>query len=458
MIDCSDVQFLGLIILASYRHKIPMKRLLLLLPVLFLMSCGQREKAENARLNKLACEYVRLGLTIGQYDEDFVDAYYGPDSLKPDSVVKDAVFPKDSLIASVNVLMNELKDEAQTAIIDSNRIRANWLYEQLIAFTQRIRIYSGEYLSFDEESKQLFGATAPVYEEDYFKKQIDELDSILPGNGNVNNRFQKLANKFVIPKDKLDVVIKAAIAEARKRTLAYYKLPAGESFTLEYVTDKPWSGYNWYKGNYKSTVQINTDTKIFIDRAIDVGSHESYPGHHVYHMLMEKNLYRDKGWVEISLYPLFCPQSLIGEGSANYGIEIVFPGDEKVKFAKNVLLPLAGLDTEDVELYFKALAIKNSLNYARNEAARGLLNDTMSEYKALTYLQKYCLMNEETANKSIRFIKKYRSYVINYNYGQDVVKNYIEKNGGTAKDPAKRWEIFGNLLSHEITTAELIKK
>jgi len=150
--------------------------------------------------------------------------------------------------------------------------------------------------------------------------------------------------------------LRTAIAEARKRTLTHYKLPAKESFSLEYVTDKPWSGYNWYKGNYTSVVQINTDTKIFIDRAIDVGSHESYPGHHVYNTLLEQKLYHDRGYVEVSLYPLFSPQSLIAEGSANYGIEVAFPGDEKVKFAKNVLLPLAGLDTTGIALYFKALA------------------------------------------------------------------------------------------------------
>ncbi|RYE20514.1 MAG: hypothetical protein EOP51_17705 [Sphingobacteriales bacterium] len=435
-----------------------MKKLLMLLPVLMILaSCGQKKKAEDARLNKLANEYVRLGLTIGQYDEDFVDAYYGPDSLKPDSVPQDTPFPKDSLLASSNELMNEARNEARNADIDSNRMRAQWLYDQLIAYSRRIRIYSGEYLSFDQESKDLFGTVAPVYNEEYFEKQIDELDSILPGKGNVNDRFQKLANKFVIPKDKLEVVIKAAIAEARKRTMAHYKLPAGETFTLEFVTDKPWSGYNWYKGNYKSVIQINTDTKIFIDRAVDVGSHESYPGHHVYNLLVEKNLYRDKGWVEVSLTPLFSPRALISEGSANYGIEVAFPGDEQVKFVKNVLLPLAGLEGEDIELYYKALRIKGSLNYARNEAARGLINDTMSENKAISYMKKYCLMNEEGARKSVSFIKKYRSYVINYNYGQQLVKNYVEKHGCTAKDPAKCWEIFGSLLSHQVTTPELMK-
>jgi hypothetical protein len=435
-----------------------MKKLLLLVPVLFALSCKQKasDTAEGKKLNKLAQEYVTLGLTIGQYDSDFVDAYYGPDSLKPKAITT-KTFPRDSILANINSLMNDIKLIADVSA-DSNKIRANWMYNQLIAFGRRVRIYGQEYRSFDEESRELFGVAAPSYAEEFFKADIDKLDSMLPGKGNVNDRFQKLANKFVIPKDKLDAVMKAAIAEARKRTLAHYKLPAGESFTLEYVTNKPWSGYNWYKGKYQSTVQINTDTKIFIDRAIDVGSHESYPGHHVYNMLLEKNLYHDRGWVEISLYPLFSPQSLIAEGSANYGIEVAFPGDDKVKFAKNVLLPLAGLDTTGIDMYFKALAIKGQLNYARNEAARGLINDTMSESKARSYLKKYCLMNDETADKSISFIKKYRSYVINYNYGQDLVKSYIERNGGTAKDTAKRWELFGHLLSNPVNPADLVKK
>jgi hypothetical protein len=436
-----------------------MKKILLYLPLFFMLSCqhGPAQLEENKKLNMLATEYVKLGLNIGQYDTDFVDAYYGPDSLKPKSPPAKE-FPKDSLLANTNILMNELKLISTNTQVDSNKMRADWMINQLVAFGRRIRIYSGEERPFDEESKELFGVSAPVYDEDHFKAQIALLDSILPGKGRVSERFQKLANKFIIPKDKLDPVIKAAIAEARKRTLVHYSLPAGEAFTLEYVTDKPWSGYNWYKGNYKSTVQINTDLKIFIDRAIDVGSHESYPGHHVYNMLLEKHLYHDKGWVEISLYPLFSPQSLIAEGSANYGIEVAFPGEDKVKFAKNVLLPLAGLDTAGIDLYFKALAIRGGLNYARNEAARGLVNKTMSKDKATTYLTKYCLMNDETAAKSISFIKKNRSYVINYNYGQDLVKDYIERNGGIAKNPAKQWELFGKLLSNEVGPDQLLQK
>jgi hypothetical protein len=432
-----------------------MRKVIFFLSVFIITSCSSKEdSASKENINTLAEQYVRLALTIGQYDTDFVDAYYGPDSLKPTTPVL-ATFPKDSLLAAVANLSARLKTLASTSA-DSVSKRAGWIQEQLVAFDKRIRIFSGENGTFDDESKALFGVTAPVNTEKHFQQLVAQMDSLLPGKGTIPERFQQLANHFIIPKEKLDTVFKTAIAECRKRTLQHYELPASESFTLEYVNNKPWSGYNWYKGNYRSIIQINTDLQIFIDRAIDVGSHESYPGHHVYNMLLEKNLYRDKGWLEISLYPLYSPTSLIAEGSANYGIALAFPGEEKVRFAKEVLLPLAGLDTARISIYFNALAVREELNYARNEIARGLLNGTMTEPEALRWLKEYGLMNEQTATKSISFIRKNRSYVINYNYGKDLVKSYIESKGGNASADEK-WKLFGWLLSNEVSTADLVK-
>ncbi len=424
---------------------------------IFLLSCKQESSRGAGGIDELAKQYVRLALEIGKYDASFVDAYYGPDSLKPADVKKEA-FPKDSFLMKVHHLQEALSQMIKQANNDTTRQRANWMNAQLAAFGRRIKIFSGESTDFDSESRELYGVVAPVFPESHFQALVAQLDALLPGKGAITKRFQMLANRFIIPKNKLDTVFRTAIAECRKRTMQHYSMPANEDFKLEYVNDKPWSGYNWYKGNYQSIIQINTDLDIFIDRAIDVGSHESYPGHHVYNMLLEKNLYRDKGWVEISLYPLFSPQSLIAEGSANYGIDMVFPGnDSKVAFCKEVLLPLAGLDTTGISTYFQALATRGQLNFAGNEVGRGILNKTMDSVSAMRWLKDYCLMNEETAKKRIRFIEVNRSYIINYNYGMELVKDYVEATGADATNPAKRWEVFGKLLSNPVLPSDLLK-
>ena len=425
--------------------------------LLSLLSCshGGKEAANGAaELNTLAIQYVRLGLAIGQYDKDFVDAYYGPDSLKPVNAASGA-FPKDQFLTEVSRLSNELNSFHANAN-DTLASRARWIGAQLKAFERRVKLFGGDSASFEVECKELYGVTPPAYDSMHFKKIAQTLNDILPGKGPVNVRLQKLASRFVIPPAKLDTVIQAAIAESRKRTQQHFELPGNESFNLEFVTDKPWGGYNWYQGNYKSLIQINTDLDILIDDVIDVGSHESYPGHHVYNMLLEKNLYREKGWVEISLYPLFSPQSFIAEGSANYGIALAFPGKEKVHFASDVLLPLAGVDTTGIALYFKALELTDQLNYVMNEVARGLLNRTMNEAQALYWLKSFYLMDDDKAKKSMSFIRKNRSYVINYNYGKDLVREYVEGTAGASPD--KQWEAFGWLLSNPVLAAQLEKK
>jgi hypothetical protein len=428
-----------------------MKKYLYFTVVLFLFSCRERkEQPAGSEIDKLALEYVRLGLTIGQYDSDFVDAYFGPDSLKP-STPKRSIFPKDSLLAATDSLRGKFDKLAANEKNDTLRNRCSWIAHQLAAFAERIRIFSGETHRFDEESKQLFGVEAPTHPEQFYQDRITELGNLLPGKGDIPSRFQKLANRFMIPKNKMDTIFKSAIAEARKRTQAHYQLPENENFSLEFVSNKPWTGYNWYKGNYASVIQINTDGQFFIEYAIDLACHEGYPGHHIYNLLLEKNLYRDKGWVEISLYPLFSPQSFIAEGSANYGIEIAFPGAEKNEYAKNVLLPMAGLDTTGLDNYFNALSIKRELNFAQNEVARGLLESSMTEDDAIRWLTNYSLLNRDKAVQRISFIKKYRSYVINYNYGQELVKNFIESGS------EDRWKAFGWLLSNEVITRDLMK-
>ncbi|MCF2492073.1 hypothetical protein [Dyadobacter chenhuakuii] len=421
-----------------------------------ILACSSEKQSVNdeEKLQQIGREYVTLGLTIGQYDADFVDAYYGPDSLRPAAAKDTADFPKDSLTLRITELKSRVTDLLTNTKNDTIRQRAEWLGSQLMAFERRVKIVAGERDAFDTESRDLFDAVAPIYNEKHFQDLIAQMDSILPGKGALPDRFQKLAARFLIPKDKIHTVFQVAIAEARRRTLQHYTLPAGENFKLEYVTDKPWSGYNWYKGNYQSVIQINISQPIFIQRAIDLACHEGYPGHHVFNVLLEKNVYYDQGSQEISLYPLFSPQSLIAEGSANYGISIAFPGDSQEQYCKQILMPLANIDTTGAHLYFEAFKISSALNYARNEVARGLINKSMNDKDALRWLTDYCLLTEKGATDYLRFIKKYGSYVINYNYGQDLVKNYIEKTSG--QDQEKRWKAFEKLLSNPMRASDLL--
>jgi len=288
---------------------------------------------------------------------------------------------------------------------------------------------------------------APHHSAADFEVTLGELDALLPGSGERAARIEALRQAFVIPPARLQAVFDAAIAECRRRTLLHLKLPDQERFTVEYVTGKPWSAYNWYKGDDRSVIQVNTELPVTLDRAVDLACHEGYPGHHVYNLSLEEALVRGRGWMEYTVYPLFSPQSLIAEGTANFGIEVAFPGEERVAFDTE-LAKIAGLDASQVPSYAKVQKLLAKLSYAGNEAARQYLDGRIGASAAADWLERYALTSPRArAEQRVRFFDTYRAYVINYNLGQDLVREYVEARGGTADNPGRRWQVFAELLA-----------
>jgi hypothetical protein len=406
--------------------------------------CSTVPPASAPTMNDIAERYVKLVLAVGQHDKDFVDAYYGDEAWKPTA----SPVALEELATRAGSLRTDLKNiKTTTGDSDLERLRHTYLDKQLAAVEGRLAMLMGNRLSFDDEAARLYDAAPPHLGEADFQPSLDELNRLLPGTSPLIDRYAEFRSRYVIPTAKLDAVFRAAIDGCRAKTLAHLTLPPGETFTVEYVTGKTWSAYNWYKGRYTSVIQVNTDLPITIDRAIDLACHEGYPGHHVYNALLEKHLVRDRGWVEFSVYPLFSPQSLIAEGTANFGIEVAFPGDERTAFERETLYPLAGLSPGTADVYTRVQRAVAKLSYAGNEAARRYLNGEIDRVAAADYLQRYAMMPRDRADQRTRFFDQYRSYVINYNLGQDLVRAYVEAHGGTVDHPDVRWRVFQELLS-----------
>jgi hypothetical protein len=408
--------------------------------VLFGVAVAAPMRAQDNTMNTLAERYVRLVLAVGQHDADYVDAYYGPPEWRKEAEAQK--LPLTEIASRASALARDVAAAKPPVTADEmTQLRHQYLARQLEAVRARVSMLTGTRLRFDEESKALYDAVAPRHTEADFAEVLKQLEAKLPGQGLLIDRYDRFRSGFVVPRERLDAVFKAAIDGCRSRTLQHITLPPGESFTVEYVTNKSWSGYNWYQGNYRSLIQVNTDLPIYVDRAIDLACHEGYPGHHVYNVLLEKNMLRDRGWIEFSVYPLFSPQSLIAEGTANYGIEVAFPRADRLEFERRVLFPAAGLNPSDAAQYYDVLALVDRLSYAGNEAARRYLDGAIDAKAAADWHEKYGLYSRPRAEQRVRFIDQYRSYVINYNLGKDMVAAYIESRG------TDRWREFARLIS-----------
>ncbi len=371
-------------------------------------------------INEIAERYVKLSLSIGQHSEYYVDAYYGPEQWRSE-------LEKSTLM--------QLKKEAKALVsaaeqLDSTKIKAeqarlDFLTIHLRSSLAYIEQLGGDKLDFRAECKALYDVTPPEFDEQHFEQVLSELDALVPGTGELNQRLNDYRAEFIIPKDQLNDVFDAAINEARRRTLQFIDLPANENFDVELVHDQIWTAYNWYKGDSYSLIQLNTDIPIYIERAVDLAAHEGYPGHHLFNALLDKKLFNEKGWVEYCIYNLYGPTSLLAEGSANFGIEVAFPWLERIAFERDTLFPLAGIDKKKAELYYQIQTVLHKLSYADNMVAQRFIDSEITTGQAIALLMKYSLSSEAKAKQRLSFIEHNRSYVITYNYGQDLVKNYL---------------------------------
>jgi len=406
-----------------------------------------RGVGNNMALSDWAKGYVDLVLAVGRHDADFVDAYYGPPSWK-EAAGAGTPRPLPELQAEAARLLDCVAASEARA---DEVLRRDYLLGQLEAVVAHVARLEGHRFSFEDEAEALYQVRPPRTPEATFEAALARLDQILAGPGSVQDRYQKARERVLVPSDRVDAVFQAAIAEARERTRHHASLPASDHFRVEYVRDKAWSAYNWYQGGGTSVIQVNLDLPIAMDRALDLAAHEGYPGHHVYNALLEQRFAQappeGRGWVEFTVYPLFSPQSLIAEGTANFGIEVAFPGQERLAFERDVLFPLAGLDPAEAERWARVQAEMKVLAFADNEAARGYLDGHLGRAEAEAFLVRYSLRTEAQAAQRLRFIDTYRSYVINYNLGEQLVRNWVEAQGGTAENPDRRWSLFVDLIS-----------
>jgi len=403
-------------------------------------------------LNDIAERYVELVLAVGDHDPLYVDSFYGPERLKR------RVAAHRKSLPDIQRDADELISRCSTSVVEvdtRDAARCRFVARQLQALRAKVRMLSGSAMSFDEESASLYDAVAPACSEQDLESVLADLDRRLPGIGSLCERYEAFRANFIVPKECLPTVFTAAVDEGKRRTERHSSLPAGETLAVEYVSNKSWAGYNWYQGGYRSLIQINVDLPIYIDRALNVASHEGYPGHHFHHISMEESLVRGRGCVEMTVNPLFSPQSFIAEGVANFGVDLAFPREQRLEFEKDVLFPAARLDSQMAGEYGDVQVLAGRLRHADAEAARRYLNGEASRSATEEWLSRFALMTPARAQQRVRFIDEFRSYVINYSVGQDVVRDYVHARAGSQIDSEQRWNVFVDLLKSQRLASDL---
>jgi hypothetical protein len=304
------------------------------------------------------------------------------------------------------------------------------------------RRLAGEQLAYADEVRACFDIEPVFTPESVFEAANAELDALVPGHGALPERMEAWRRSFEVSPEVGRQLIDAIAAEARRRTEALVALPPGDEVRFELVSDKPWSGYNWYLGGNRSLVEINTDLPLKANALLDLVCHEAYPGHHTEHALKEQLLFRERGWGEQAIQLINTPECVIAEGIATLATSMIFD-DEALPWAAEQLYPLAGI-TGDPEREARIAKAQWNLRALSANAAILLHERGADPEEVVAYIRRYGLRSEREARQSLRFISTplWRTYSFTYFVGRSLLADWIGQ--------GDRRERFVRLLTEQV--------
>jgi hypothetical protein len=390
---------------------------------LLVASCGGwAQLVDRARLDRQDDAYVRIALALGVRDPDSLDFYAGPAAWL--EAARAEMKPLQQVRTDAVALLGDLGAPGRAS--DAIRARRAFLSAQLSAIVGRIDVLGGARPMFDEESRRMFGVDIGWKDGDRAAMH-DRIEHLLSGRGSIAERYAALERRYLVPLDRVPIVLARAIEECRAATRRHITLPAGEQVAVEYVRDARWPAFTKYEGNARSRTQVDLGVAFTVDRLLDLACHETYPGHHTINVLLDPRV-----------QPLYSPQSFRTESAASFASELAFTFDQRLRLERDVLMPLAGVDPAGAEDYLRITALVGELRRLQADIARRYLNGQLEFARAVVALEEETLMPVGAAEATLKFINEYRTYVVADTFGYELVRMCI----GAESTEATRWRAY----------------
>jgi hypothetical protein len=389
-------------------------------------------------------EYLLLGLRFDRIEEGYVDSFTGDPALR--AAVGSEPPPEPA----------ELARRAQTLIAELpgadglDAQRGDYIAAHLRALACAGRKFAGEDVGFVQEVHDYFDVDIVKGDPDEYREAHRKLDEALGGTGNLADRMQNYRSGEEIPPERLEECIHAFSSALRDRVRVDFPLPDAETITYEIVTDKPWSGFNYYEGDYRSTVAVNADLKQPMSGLPRLVAHESYPGHHTEHCRKEAGLVAGQNQIEQTIFLVNTPQCLMAEGLADLALYAAI-GPEWGAWATEIYADL-GLRFDGE----KAVAVSQAsaaLADVRQDAALMLHDEHRDVDDVVAFLQRWQLTSETRARQALRFLSSplWRAYTSTYVEGYRLLRSWLD----ARPSHVTLTERFGRLLDEPLVPSTL---
>jgi len=413
------------------------------LPLLFALAsacawaaCTPRQPP--ASLNSLAEAYVRITLQLAQHRPRLVDAWTGPSTWRPGPRV-----PVATLRTDLDALIRRAGNVKRSDMDPTEEPRLAYLRGQLRALSLIARRLAGDSPRFAEEVQLSLGRAIPSEDTAQLSQARASLDTEIEGAGPLDERYLSFRHRFVLPEDRVERALSAAIEACRAATTPHVTLPGDQRVVVEFDPSIEWDAYAQYAGNHQTRLKLASRKDHDVASLLHMACHETYAGHHAQHVWIDDALVRGRGWLEFQLTPAFGPHLLITEGAAEAGVDLALPEAARAAVYRDVLLPAAGLPTTSAERLARVETLAARLEIVvPSIVGRYLDNEATADTTARALGSQALLVSPE---RFLQFAERQRVAAIVDPIGKAVVADWISRES----TEADRWRRLQDLFTRK---------
>jgi hypothetical protein len=386
--------------------------------------------SDGLSLDVIAERYVRLTLQLSQHQPSLVEQWLGPPAWRPGPRR-----PVPDLRAEIATLQQAVHAAASDP---ESHLRLRYLQRQVASLYLAARRLSGESMTFADEARAAFGEraaawlTPPSESSAALEQARTILDQRLPGPGPLHDRYTAFRKAYAIAPHRLTSTLQQAMQHCRDRIRAKVALPDDEQVTLETEGRLGLAGMATYETALRSRVAIDVSGPLDVARAMWLVAHETYPGHHVQHVLGDRELVQRRGWTERALFPAFGSHLLVAEGAAEAGADLLLDGSQFDE-ACHAIAPTAGTPARAVADLVAVHRAVNVLDIAIVDVAKHYLDHTLDAEAAADALRVEALVPD--GRPLLALIERQRTRILAYPVGRRLVRAQL------AQRPSdRRWD------------------
>lgn len=404
------------------------------------MPCSRnKEHGKLAKVGeRIGYRYVQLALKANRMIPWLVDSYYGPQCLRAE-IERGEVPAAEEVIGACSQMREDLCQEGHESA------RNEFLSSQIEAIEFHVRAATGKLETYGSELRVCYQATLKDSSFDGLERARSILKRELRASDRtLHAKLNKWENRHRVNKSTLIKTASQICQEAKRRVQAHFAFPEQDSVSIVATSGVHYSGYNRYKGDYKSEITINVEAELTLPRLLLMVCHETYPGHHAFLATREEYLYREQGFEEGMLLLFRTPECVISEGVAQHAARLAF-GDEETLLEWSNRALRSRFDCERDARIVRALEQLE----IRAQLGRLLFIDHASDQEALQFLHDMALRSDAESVRLLKFVKTYRGYAAAYSAGERLVREALSVGKLALMDMLKQ-EITPRMLRRHV--------